>query len=588
MFFNLVHQSSTECVYRGGFVVFLFKSLLLSLSCVSFLHAKETHYDLVLAGGALKTCSSFSIKNCVKKDSVDGGKSQNLYQISPDGFARWSKIAAYSEIPNAEKMNFYAYFEGLKHSQEAVSKADFLDQIDGIVKDNRFTRDLSDAAYFSLLDSFEMVQLDANGKRLVERVSVKDNINTDAQRIYSSFTEQAKLRAQSDNKASILVVTASSRDPYESADFYLGALASEGVTVTWLPLDKAWQQAVYLEKKGFAGCDYLAQLREENLQFYRDRVYPERTQQQVQLCRNPDAVVTLIKQSQGIFFNGGDQSKTLAALLTPDGQVSEVLEAIHQQVALGQLVVGGTSAGTAVQAGGRANQRPIPMLTNGDSAVAMKRGAFAVDAPSQRCASSSPCDTGLNSDDLTMRTAGGTGLFTLGLLDTHFSERDRETRLAVATFDAGQRLGFGVDETTALLIRNTPDGAQAEVVGEGGVFIVDFAQGQSMQDLANKEPMRQLAGEAHYMPDGVSFLVRDNQIIVDPKDAALTSRSKSKAANDGQWRAQVFERCGSRQSIKWQQFDNIYVLKRSEQTQFFKTDRRQCGYTYLPFVISHS
>lgn len=588
MFFRSFKLPSKMLDLAGTHALYFVKSIVISWFFITFSHAEQAPYDLVLAGGALKTCSSFAIKNCVDKQQITGGKSQNRYQISSQGFKRWAKITAFSSIKNAEKTNINSFFNTLNRSLEAMSKDEFLDQIDDIAKDDNFTRDLSDAAYFSLLDSFEILQYDHKGDRLTERVSLADNRNQHAKRVYRAFIEQAKLRVKQPNKANILVVTASSRDPYESADFYLGVLADPDVTVRWLPLDRAWQQAVDLQRKGFAGCDHLPRLRAANLQFYRERVYPKRTQQQEHFCRHPNELVQLIKQSQGLFFNGGDQSKTLAALLTPEGEYSDILIAIHQQVASGQLVVGGTSAGTAVQAGGKANQRPIPMFTNGDPAVAMKRGVFAIDAPSQRCLPALSCDTGLNRDDLTVRAAGGTGLFKLGLLDTHFSERDRETRLAVATFDSKQRLGFGVDETSALLVRYTQNGVQAKVVGEGGVFVVDFSQGQSLQNLTPPEAMRQLSGEAHYLPDGVTFRIQNNQIILQSNHSTLVSRSKSKVAHTGQWRTEVAQRCGSHQSIKWHQFDNMYLLKKSERTRFFNNERQQCGYIYLPFVIDHS
>ena len=562
----------------------------LTISCfyAGSLAAKDASYDLILAGGALKTCSSFSTKNCENLQRVRGGKKENLYQISLDGFKRWTSLPPFSEISNASKLHIYAYLESLDTSSKRLSRRQFLSRIDDIAKDDDFTRQLSDPAYFSLLDSFEVIQVDSAGNRLIELVSVDDNKNRHAQRVYDAFKHQASMRLEKAGKTTLLVVTASSRDPFESADFYLGALAGDDFDVIWLPIDKAWQQAVDLERQGYKGCENLALLRQQNNQFYRERVYPQRAATQYHYCKHPEDLVRIIKQSQGIFFNGGDQSKTLGALLTPDGSRSIVLDTIFEQVKNAKLVVGGTSAGTAVQAGGVRDERPVPMLTNGDSSVAMSRGVFAITAPSQRCTSSASCDSGIKRDDLTVRTAGGTGLFDLGLLDTHFSERDRETRLAVATFDSKQRLGFGVDETTALLVKYDPEGAIAKVVGDGGVFVVDFTQGQSVQNLENKEPMRQLAGEAHYFPDGVEFIVDNGNIRITSEINPLTKRDKTKESKSGQWRLQVAERCGSGQSIKWQQFGNIYVLKRSEQTQFFTTDRQQCGYSYLPFVISHS
>ena len=66
----------------------------------------------------------------------------------------------------------------------------------------------------------------------------------------------------------------------------------------------------------------------------------------------------------------------------------------------------------------------------------------------------------------------GPGLGLLGcgcVIDTHFAQRRRLHRLFVAVADYPSLMGLGIDEDTALVVRDST----AEVVGAGGVTFVD-------------------------------------------------------------------------------------------------------------------
>ena len=69
---------------------------------------------------------------------------------------------------------------------------------------------------------------------------------------------------------------------------------------------------------------------------------------------------------------------------------------------------------------------------------------------------------------------GGLQLFPFGILDTKISERGRQGRLAQLIKDTNTPFGFGVDETTALLVsRHQNQPPQFEVLGQSGVFVVE-------------------------------------------------------------------------------------------------------------------
>ena len=72
-----------------------------------------------------------------------------------------------------------------------------------------------------------------------------------------------------------------------------------------------------------------------------------------------------------------------------------------------------------------------------------------------------------------LRLSQGLGFFPLGLVDQHFDANARLGRMAVALgrLDAEQRIGFGIDEDTALIY--SPGATSFTVAGTGTVTVVD-------------------------------------------------------------------------------------------------------------------
>jgi cyanophycinase len=130
-----------------------------------------------------------------------------------------------------------------------------------------------------------------------------------------------------------------------------------------------------------------------------------------------------LREADIIFFGGGDQSRLLSRLQDDRALIDAITEA-HDRGA----VMAGTSAGTAVMPSG-------PMITG-------------------------------NGPTWTPR---GLGLFRHGLLDTHFSERDRQDRLVELARRTGTRVAFGVDENTALVVER----GRMRVIGKNTVTQYD-------------------------------------------------------------------------------------------------------------------
>lgn len=145
---------------------------------------------------------------------------------------------------------------------------------------------------------------------------------------------------------------------------------------------------------------------------------------------------------------------------------------MRARLAAGSLVLGGTSAGTAVQAAADG-----PMLVSGS---ALARGAARAGTalpPDPSCAAADAC-SGVDPDALLVHPGGGLGSF-WGVLDTHFSERGREYRLARVLLDTPAVLGVGVDENTALRLDRVGTGWRAQAIGQGGVtWLREIAPGR--------------------------------------------------------------------------------------------------------------
>ncbi len=146
------------------------------------------------------------------------------------------------------------------------------------------------------------------------------------------------------------------------------------------------------------------------------------------------------RHAGGFFLVGGDQSRYTAALLGPDGSDTPLLAAIRAAHA-GGAVIAGSSAGAAIM-----------------SATMIKDAPETLDL--------------LATGPVAGRTLGP-GLGFIGpdwFVDQHFLARGRFARTLVAMDAAGYTRGLGVDENTALIIREQ---RMAEVVGASGVVVID-------------------------------------------------------------------------------------------------------------------
>lgn len=198
-------------------------------------------------------------------------------------------------------------------------------------------------------------------------------------------------------------------------------------------------------------------------------------------------VAEAILQADGIFMSGGDQRRLLSII----GGTS-VDAAMHTAFKDRGVCVGGTSAGASAMS--------EHMLAEGAAKDQVTRGGVSLGA--------------------------GLGFIQRAVIDQHFSERHRLSRLLTVVAQNPYLLGIGIDEDTALVIRR---GHGFEVIGEGAVTLID---GRHMAcnylDTKDKELMELINVRLHLLPAGATYLDQSQKdpdlTQLDRQAESLTSR----------------------------------------------------------------
>ena len=185
-----------------------------------------------------------------------------------------------------------------------------------------------------------------------------------------------------------------------------------------------------------------------------------------------DAGVTqVIEQATGVFMTGGNQVR-LASILGGT-RVASTLETQHRD----GLTIAGTSAGASVMstvmvAGGHSGPTPRRKM------VQMSRGLGFIDSV---------------------------------IIDQHFTERNRVSRLvAMVSYNPGL-IGIGIDEDTAALF--TPEGI-IEVIGRGSVLIVDGSRMHTdIYEVRGKTPPTIANAVIHFVAEGGQYDLEAKNVV---------------------------------------------------------------------------
>lgn len=414
--------------------------------------------ETILAGGALAICSDLAPRAC--QVAPEGGREPPRYRLDADGIARAADPRLWSAPGAPAPAAIAAWLDALA----AGAGADLLDA-DAIEARLAGGDDpvsspwlrLTDAERAAVLSALEVPQVDADGRRLVERVDPHQSRERGGVLVLEAFVAAARARAGGATPR-IAIVTASAQDPMDPVDFYEAVFTALGAEARWWPVDAAMARARFPDRD----CPALAAHRLAELGLAgRERVYPDLAARAAAFCRGDDGG---LPEVHGVFFAGGDQWRLRRAFVGADDRPDPWLLALRGAHAAGRVVVGGTSAGAAVQSG-------AAMLTNGSVEAAVEGRFASAPPPDPGCARGVRCPQGLAEDQLTWWSAGGLGLARDAIVDTHFSERARELRLLVAMVATGADFGYGADETSALRVRDWPERREIDALGARGGWV---------------------------------------------------------------------------------------------------------------------
>lgn len=161
-------------------------------------------------------------------------------------------------------------------------------------------------------------------------------------------------------------------------------------------------------------------------------------------------LVAQVREATGVFMIGGEQDRIVKALFTPEGQPTPMLDAMWDVYRKGG-VIAGTSAGAAVMS--------RVMYRDADSVLeTMLRGVHF----------GKEIDKGLGFID---------GEW---FVDQHCLVRGRFARTLVAMHDQGFKYGIGVDENSAVIVRN---GKDVKVIGYKGALVMDLSRAEHDPDI---------------------------------------------------------------------------------------------------------
>lgn len=185
-----------------------------------------------------------------------------------------------------------------------------------------------------------------------------------------------------------------------------------------------------------------------------------------------ERLVALTERCDVIFLTGGDQLR-----LTHTLGGSPLLGAIRRRRAEG-AVIAGTSAGAAAMS--------ATMIYNGHASDALRKGA--------------------------VKMSSGLAFVRGIIIDSHFLERGRFTRLMEVGSTNPEYIGVGIGEDAAVIIH---EGPVLEAIGNGHVIVVDSSQVRTSNvfQLSDGEPVAVEHIIMHALTSGFGYNVRAHRFI---------------------------------------------------------------------------
>ncbi len=195
-------------------------------------------------------------------------------------------------------------------------------------------------------------------------------------------------------------------------------------------------------------------------------------------------ILQKVEQATGLYFTGGDQLHVTT--LMGGTPLHEIIARRCNE----DLVIAGTSAGAMMMSSAT--------LVSGESDTAPRHDAVDV--------------------------APGMNLLHDTMIDTHFSQRGRHGRLLSAIAHNPQILGIGIDERTAMIVRD----GKFEVIGEGSVTVVcakDSAH-TNLPYIKKDEAIGIFNVNFHVLPKGYKYDLKKREPIAQSQKKMMAATNE--------------------------------------------------------------
>ncbi len=183
----------------------------------------------------------------------------------------------------------------------------------------------------------------------------------------------------------------------------------------------------------------------------------------------------------GVFMTGGDQMRLVSLL-----GGTKFAEKLRKMVRETDVILAGTSAGAAGMS--------TSMIVRGESTSHPHKGA--------------------------VKLSPGLGFLKNIIIDQHFTERGRISRLITAVSYNPYNLGIGIDENTAIIL----DGrGKLEVFGQGSATIVDGSTitYNEIAEVAEHESFSVCGVKMHILRDGLEYDYLERHPLQPPQEFLL-------------------------------------------------------------------
>jgi cyanophycinase len=179
-----------------------------------------------------------------------------------------------------------------------------------------------------------------------------------------------------------------------------------------------------------------------------------------------------IRKADVVFFTGGDQRRILQFL-----QNTQINKLLKERYWNEELLIAGTSAGSAAMSD--------KMIYEGYGPYSLEKGRT--------------------------KLSGGLSFIRHVYIDTHFTERGRFGRLAIAVSQHPEYIGIGLGEETGIIIR---EGNMLEVFGIGVVTIIDGSEikNSNIHEVAPGLPIAVEHLVMHLLVEGQQYALKERAL----------------------------------------------------------------------------